>query len=83
VFCRDIVAIYNGEPGTHLRGDTFVKASDIRTHFLSGADWLSPGVDIDSTEDEILVGDPHKDVQSILVTWMCDYSAVAWNRAMT
>jgi len=43
-----------------------MKASEILHHFLSQADWIQP----ERTVDKIIVGDPDREVQRILVSWI-------------
>ncbi|MGD8240132.1 MAG: Nif3-like dinuclear metal center hexameric protein [Armatimonadota bacterium] len=47
-------------------------ANDLREHFLSRADW----VDRETTVDNIIVGDPDRDVSAALVTWISSFAAV-------
>jgi len=47
-------------------------AAEIREHFVSQAPW----VDLDKTVDRIIMGDPNKQVRSILVTWISSLEAV-------
>jgi putative NIF3 family GTP cyclohydrolase 1 type 2 len=49
-----------------------MKAIDIREHFVSQADWI----DQENTVDRIIVGDPDKDVGTVLVTWISSFAAV-------
>ena len=49
-----------------------MKVKDIGEHFLSRVDW----VDRDNTVDRIIVGDPERDVQACLVTWMPSFDAI-------
>lgn len=49
-----------------------MNATDIREHFLSSADWVDPG----KTVDRLIVGDPHKDIRRVLVTWIASFRAV-------
>ncbi len=56
-----------------------MKAVDIENHFFSVADWVSR----DKTVDGILLGDPQKEIKTVLVTWMPGFgvlrAAVAGN----
>ncbi len=49
-----------------------MKAIHLLEHFLFRADW----VDRETTVDKIIVGDPEKDVQSALVTWISSFAAL-------
>lgn len=49
-----------------------MKAIEINRHFLSQADWVDP----DHTVDRVIVGDPDKEVASVLVTWIASFHAV-------
>ncbi len=51
-----------------------MKANEILNHFLSLADWF----DKTATVDRIIMGDPQKDVNKILVTWMSTLQAVEY-----
>ena len=49
-----------------------MKASEIREHFVSQADWVDP----QKTVDRIIVGDPDKEIRRVLVTWISSFQAV-------
>lgn len=49
-------------------------AGEINRYFLSLADWVNPA----STVDKVIMGDPDKPVQRILVTWMISPYTVAY-----
>jgi len=49
-----------------------MKAREIVEHFLSLADW----VDRENTVDGVILGDPQKEVSSVLVTWISSLAAV-------
>jgi putative NIF3 family GTP cyclohydrolase 1 type 2 len=49
-----------------------MKAKEILEHFLSRAAWL----DRNNTVDRIIVGDPEREVERCLVTWMANFRAV-------
>jgi len=49
-----------------------MKAAVMLGQFLAGAGW----VDREATVDRIIIGDPEKDVQRALVSWMSDFRAV-------
>ncbi|MBC8079801.1 MAG: Nif3-like dinuclear metal center hexameric protein [Gorillibacterium sp.] len=49
-----------------------MKAIDINNFFLSKGAWI----DKDNTVDRIIIGNPDKDIRTILVTWISDLKAV-------
>ena len=49
-----------------------MKALEMETHFFSKAPWINR----DRTVDGILVGDPEKEIQKVLVTWMPSFDAI-------
>lgn len=49
-----------------------MKVADILEHFLAKADWI----DRTNTVDRVLFGDPQKDVDRCLVTWMPNFAAL-------
>lgn len=51
-----------------------MKAKEIREFLLKGATW----VDLEKTVDQFIIGDPNKDVKSVLVTLYGDYEAVKY-----
>lgn len=48
--------------------------NEIREHFLSHAPW----VDRENTVDRIILGDAHKEIKRVLVTWMSTLPAVQY-----
>ena len=49
-----------------------MKAIDVVEHFLSRADW----VDRENTVDRVIAGDPNRDVDRCLVSWMPSFAAL-------
>jgi len=49
-----------------------MKAREMAAHFFSKAPWINR----ERTVDGILVGDPEKDIQKVLVTWMPSFDAI-------
>jgi len=49
-----------------------MKAIDINNFFISKGSWVNK----DNTVDRIIVGNPDKDIKTILVTWISDLKAV-------
>lgn len=49
-----------------------MKAIDILNYFYSVADWIDPI----NTVDKIIIGDPQKEIRSILVTWISSLEAI-------
>ncbi len=49
-----------------------MKAIEILDHFLSKANW----VDKENTVDRIIVGDPQKEIKTVLVTWISSFEAI-------
>jgi putative NIF3 family GTP cyclohydrolase 1 type 2 len=49
-----------------------MKAKDLLNHFLDKATW----VDKNNTEDQIIVGDPEKEIKKLMVVWQASMSAV-------
>lgn len=48
------------------------KAREILEHFLSVGTWL----DYNNTVDKIIIGDPVKEIRSVIVTWMSTFDAL-------
>jgi putative NIF3 family GTP cyclohydrolase 1 type 2 len=51
-----------------------MKVSDILQHFLDRSDWVDP----ENTVDRVIIGDPDKDVDRCLVTWMPNLIALRY-----
>ena len=49
-----------------------MKAKDVLEHFLSRADWVNR----EKTVDRIIAGNPEKDVDRCIVTWMASFRAL-------
>jgi len=49
-----------------------LRASEIREHFVSRADW----VDSEKTVDRVIIGDPDREVRRVLVTWISSFAAL-------
>lgn len=49
-----------------------MRVNEIREHFLSRADWVDP----QTTVDRVIAGDPEKDVDRCVVTWMPSFAAL-------
>ena len=54
------------------KGKPMLKVKDVLEHFLSRCDWI----DREKTVDRVIVGDPEKEVDRCLVTWMPSFEAV-------
>ena len=50
-----------------------MKAIEIANHLLS----LVNGIDTKDTVDKIIIGNPNKEIKSILVTWISSFEAVS------
>ena len=49
-----------------------MRAIDINRHFLERAPWVDP----EKTVDKIIVGNPEKEIRTVLVTWISSLAAV-------
>ena len=49
-----------------------MKAIEINRHFLDQADWVDPA----NTVDRVIAGDPEKEIERVLVTWISSFAAV-------
>ena len=49
-----------------------MKAIDVYKFFISRADWI----DLRDTVDKIIIGNPDKDIKTIMVTWISSFNAI-------
>jgi len=49
-----------------------MKAKDILYHFLNAGTWVNK----ETTVDKIIIGDPEKEIKTVLVTWMSTFESI-------